>query len=329
MKNLLFSLVVLPFFLISCGGGNKSTKTLKDQPKKLVKIPDFNADSAYYFVQKQVDFGPRTVGSESHEVCAKWLVKKFNQYSDTVIVQPFKARTYDNVTRNAKNIIASINPENPNRLLLMAHWDTRPFADHDKDASLHNTAIDGANDGASGVGVLLEMARLFKKQKPEIGVDIVLFDLEDWGPPSDKQMYENEFWGLGSQYWSKTPHTLGYTARYGILLDMVGAKNPKFLREGYSDRYAGFVMNIVWNTAAELGYGDYFLNQQGYPLTDDHYFVNTIANIPSIDIIHMDRNSSNGTFFEHWHTTHDTMDKIDKKTLKMVGHVVSTVVYNE
>lgn len=329
MRNLLFSLLVIPFILMSCGGGNNKTKTTKNQPKKLVSVPDFNADSAYYFVQKQVDFGPRTVGSEAHEECGKWLVKKFSQYSDTVIIQPFKARTYDNVTRNAKNIIASINPDYPNRILLMAHWDTRPFADHDKDASLHNTAIDGANDGASGVGVLLEMARLFQKQKPEIGIDIVLFDLEDWGPPTDMQNYDDKNWGLGAQYWSKTPHVLGYSARYGILLDMVGAKNAKFPREGYSEQYAGFVMNIVWNTAAELGYGDYFLNQQGYQLTDDHVFVNRIAKIPSIDIIHMDRNSSNGTFFEHWHTSHDTMDKIDKKTLKMVGHVLSTVVYNE
>ncbi|PLX12842.1 MAG: glutamine cyclotransferase [Marinilabiliales bacterium] len=329
MKKIFAFFVIIPMILVSCGGGNKSTKNNKEKERKLVNIPEFNADSAYFFVKKQVDFGPRVPGTQEHKECANWLVEKLNQYSDTVIVQAFKARTYDKVTRNGKNIIASFNPSYTNRVLLMAHWDSRPFADHDEDETKHNQPIDGANDGASGVGILLEMARMFQNQKPDIGIDIVLFDLEDWGPPSDKQIYEDENWGLGSQYWSKNPHKMGYTARYGILLDMVGAKDPQFLREQFSEMYAGFVMDMVWSYAGELGYGAYFLNRQGYPLTDDHVWVNKYANIPSIDIIHVDKKSGNGSFFEHWHTSGDTMDKIDKNTLKMVGHVVSTVVYNE
>ncbi len=316
-------------FLISCGGGNKSSKPQSASKKDIVKVPVFNGDSAYFFVGKQVSFGPRVVGSKAHKECGDWLIEKFEGYSDTVVVQPFKARTYDKVTRSAKNIISSFNPGNPNRILLMSHWDSRPFADHDADASMHDTPIDGANDGASGVGVLLEMARLMKEQKPEIGIDIVLLDLEDWGPPRDLQMSDEEAWGLGAQYWSKNPHVLGYTARYGILLDMVGTKNPVFPREYFSQEFASFALDIVWDNARDLGYGDVFVNRQGGATTDDHYFVNTIANIPAIDIIHLDRNSVNGSFFDHWHTTTDNMGNIDKSTLEIVGKVLMRTVYHE
>jgi Zn-dependent M28 family amino/carboxypeptidase len=316
-------------FLYSCGGGNKSSKSHSVKKKDIVKAPVFNGDSAYYYVEKQVSFGPRVVGSKAHKECGNWLIEKLDEYSDTIIIQPFKARTYDNVTRSAKNIIASFNTANPNRILLMSHWDSRPFADHDADVSKRNTAIDGANDGASGVGVLLEMARLMKEQKPEIGIDIVLLDLEDWGPPQELQISDEEAWGLGAQYWSKNPHVLGYTARYGILLDMVGTKNPVFPREYFSQQYAGFVIDIVWDNARDLGYDDVFLNRQGGATTDDHYFVNTIADIPTIDIIHLDRNSTNGSFFNHWHTTTDNMDNIDKSTLQIVGKVLMRTIYNE
>jgi Zn-dependent M28 family amino/carboxypeptidase len=307
----------------------KNNKTETKSKKVFVTPPIFNADSAYYFVEKQLSFGPRVPGTTAHNNCANWLIETLNQFADTVITQPFKARTYDRVTRHGKNIIASFNPKNTNRILLMSHWDSRPFADYDEDKLKHNSPIDGANDGASGVAVLMEMARQFKTKNPNIGVDIVLFDLEDWGPPAELQMHEVESWGLGSQFWSKNPHIYGYSARYGILLDMVGAKNPVFPREIISQQYADFVLEKVWNYAADLGYSDYFVNQQGSYITDDHYFVNTIANIPSIDIIHLDQETSNQSFFEHWHTSHDNLDNIEKSSLKMVGHLVMTVVYNE
>ncbi|NOY51715.1 MAG: M28 family peptidase [Chlorobi bacterium] len=329
MRFYIALLIIGSAFLFSCGGGNKSSKSHSAKKKNIIKVPVFNGDSAYYFVEKQVSFGPRAVGSKAHKECGDWLIKKLEEYSDTVIVQPFKARTYDKVTRSAKNIISSFNPKNPNRILLMSHWDSRPFADHDTDTSMHNTPIDGANDGASGVGILLEMARLMKEQKPEIGIDIVLLDLEDWGPPKDLQMSDEEAWGLGAQYWSKNPHALGYTARYGILLDMVGTKNPVFPREYFSQEFASFALDIVWDNASDLGYGDVFVNRQGGATTDDHYFVNTIANIPTIDIIHLDRNSINGSFFDYWHTTGDNMQNIDKSTLEMVGKVLMRTVYHE
>ena len=323
----IFTIATLIFF--SCGQNQKSSSNNKKTTKAFVKAPDFNADSAYYFVDKQVSFGPRVPGTKAHADCANWLIGKFNDYSDTVFVQDFKARTYDGVTRNGKNIIASFNPKNKNRLLLMAHWDSRPFADHDSDVAKHRTPIDGANDGASGVGILVEMARQFSLKHPEAGIDIVLFDLEDWGPPTELEIYATENWGLGAQYWSKNPHVFDYSAHFGILLDMVGTKNPKFPREYFSQDYAPFAMDLVWDYAAALGYGDYFVNQQGPSINDDHYFVNTIAGIPSIDIIHLDRSSVNRSFFEHWHTKADNMENIEKTTLEMVGNVMMTVAYNE
>lgn len=323
----ILSLIVVVFY--SCNQNIKSNKTKTTEEKEFVKAPAFNADSAFYFVEKQLSFGPRVPETKAHKDCAKWMISKLGEYADTVNIQAFKARTYDLVTRNGKNIIASFNPENKSRILLMSHWDSRPFADHDSNETNHYKPIDGANDGASGVGVLIEMARQFKLKKPNIGVDIVLFDLEDWGPPAELHIQDVESWGLGSQYWSKNPHVYAYSARYGILLDMVGGKNPIFPREIISQQYAGFVMDLIWDYASDLGYSDYFVNQQGSYITDDHYFVNTIANIPTIDIIHLDRESSNLSFFEHWHTVNDNLENIDKSTLKMVGNVVMTAVYNE
>ncbi len=305
--------------------GNKKT-----HQKTVVTPPPFNSDSAYYFVKKQVEFGPRVPGSKAHSECASWLISKLKQFNAQVTAQKFKVRTYDGVTRNGINIIASYNPDVQKRVLLMSHWDSRPFADYDKDSENHNTPIDGANDGASGVGVLMEMARQFGIKNPGVGVDIVLFDLEDWGPPHDLQIsYNEEYWGLGSQFWSKNPHTIGYNANYGILLDMVGAKDPEFRKEAFSQRDAEFVVDLVWNTASDMGYGSYFINEQGGAITDDHFFVNKYAGIPSIDIIHLDPSNNTSGFFEHWHTLNDNIETIDPKSLEIVGDVLMMIVYNE
>jgi len=259
-----------------------------------------------------------------------WIESKLSQYGGKVTIQKFKARTYDGVTRNGQNIIASFNPDANKRIMLMAHWDSRPFADHDDDSKLHATPIDGANDGASGVGVLMEMARQFSAKSPTVGVDIVFFDLEDWGPPQEMDIaYDEEYWGLGSQYWANNPHEYGYNAAFAILLDMVGAENIEFRREYHSNREAGFVVDIVWNTAADLGYRNIFIDEPGGQITDDHYFVNKYAKIPAIDIIHLDANSKNRSFFNHWHTTNDNINCIDKQSLYVVGDVLMNVIYNE
>lgn len=330
IQNLIVIIVASFFLLIAC---NHTTKTQKRSKKKIQKkaavAPLVNADSAYYYVEKQVSFGPRIAGTSAHSECAKWLAEKLKQYADTVIVQNFKARTYDEVSHNGKNIIASFNPDDPKRVLLMAHWDSRPFADYDPDEANHNTPIDGANDGASGTGVLIEIARQMSMQPASVGVDIVLFDLEDWGPPKQMNLYIDEYWGLGSQYWSKQPHIFGYDASFGILLDMVGTKNPTFRKEYFSQQYARYFQDLVWTTATELGYDKYFLNEDGPAINDDHVFVNRIAKIPSINIIHLESRNSQRSFFEHWHTVNDNMEHINKESLRMVGHVVMTVVYNE
>ncbi len=335
-QNFLFVpafVMTIIIFLSSCGG-NGSTSTNTKAPSKAqkaaVKVPDFNGDSAYYFVEKQISFGPRVPETETHARCAAWLEATLKRYTPNVTVQEFKARIYDNRIFEGKNIIASFRPEFQKRIFLSAHWDSRPFADHDPDPSNHNTPIDGANDGASGIGVLLEIARQLSLQQPKTGVDIVLFDLEDYGPPQDNQTNQStETWGLGSQYWSKNPHIFGYSANYGILLDMVGAADAVFPKEAFSMYYAPDIVEKIWGTARSIGYGDYFIDETGGYITDDHYFVNTLAGIPTVDIIHLNENSTNGTFYDHWHTVNDNLEQIDPATLKIVGQTLLTVIYRE
>lgn len=325
--------ILMILIVASCGGNGSTSSNTPTKPKTkkaVVKVPDFNADSAYYFIEKQLSFGPRVPETEAHAACAAWLVSTLEAYAPEVKVQEFKARIYDNRILEGKNIIASFRPEFQKRIFLSSHWDSRPFADHDADPSKHNTAIDGANDGASGTGILIEIARQLSLKNPKIGVDIVLFDLEDYGPPQDNQTNQNtETWGLGSQYWSKNPHTFGYSANYGILLDMVGAADAVFPKEGFSMYYAPDIVEKVWSIARSIGYKDYFLDENGGYITDDHYFVNTIAEIPTINIIHLDDNSVNGSFYDHWHTEKDNLEQIDPTTLKIVGQTVLTVIFRE
>ena len=214
--------------------------------------------------------------------------------------------------------------------MLFAHWDTRPFADRDtKDKA---KPIDGANDGASGVGVLLEVARLLQQNQTSIGVDIIFFDAEDYGSTAASIIGQNSAndWCLGTQYWAKNPPIANYHPRYGILLDMVGASNAIFPKDYYSMYYAPHIVNKVWGKARDLGYGAYFsdieLTQRG-AITDDHVYVNELAKIPAIDIIHYDPTTYDFGSFHHRHT--DNMDIIDKKTLKAVGQTILEVVYSE
>lgn len=295
-----------------------------------VVIPTFNADSALKFVKIQTDFGPRVPGSSAHAACAAWLKKSLLLTTPDVIVQQYKSRVFNGQVFTGENIIASFNPDAKARIMLCSHWDSRPFADHDPDPKKRNQPVMAANDGASGVGILLELARILKDNHPQVGLDIIFFDMEDYGPPQDSQTEgANEDWGLGSQYWAKNPHVPYYKARFVILLDMVGAADAKFRQEGFSMYYAPDKVKKVWDIAAGLGYQDYFLDEKGGYINDDHYFVNEILKIPAIDIIHLDPNSSNGSFYEYWHTTGDTFDKIDKKTLDVVGEVLTKVVFTE
>ncbi|MGL4806386.1 MAG: M28 family peptidase [Bacteroidales bacterium] len=315
---------------VACGSSSSKTTvdTVKEEPAAKVNVPVFNADSAYQFVKMQTDMGPRVPNSETHKKAAGILAAELRRHGADVKVQEFDALAYNRQLLKGYNIIGSYNPESSNRILLFAHWDTRPYADADPNKANHKKPIDGANDGASGVGVLLEMARQFGVQNPTIGVDIMLLDLEDFGTPYfGTNTTGEEAYCLGSQYWAKNPHERGYKARYGILLDMVGDKNAKFSKDLYSMRFAPSVVNKVWTTAQKLGYGNYFVNETGSFLTDDHIYVNQYG-IPAIDIIDYDNNREKG-FADSWHTKDDTIENIDPKTLKAVGQTLLEVIYSE
>lgn len=326
-KLLLISLITLS--IASCDNKQNNKTVVNNTPKKqVVKVPGFNADSAYNYVKKQLEFGPRVPGSEAHAQCAEWFIDFFNEKADTVYVQDFRTRLYNGKSIDGKNIIASFNPKAKKRILLAAHWDSRPFADHDPDRTKWNTPIDGANDGASGVGVLMEVARALKENPINTGIDIILFDLEDYGAPQYLNLMTNDDWALGSQYWSKNPHVYNYSAYFGILLDMVGASNPRFPKEYYSQQLAPSLSNEIWRMARELGYDQYFINEIGHPINDDHIYVNVNANIPMIDLIHLEDNE-NSSFYPYWHTLNDNIHQIDPNTLGMVGNVVLNVIYRK
>jgi glutaminyl-peptide cyclotransferase len=295
------------------------------------KAPVFSADSAYKYIETQVAFGPRVPGTKQHKACGDWLQDKLKQFGATVYTQDFVGAAYDGVKRNSKNIIGSLNPNAKTRILLAAHWDTRPIADHDDTDK--NKPIDGAIDGASGVAVALEMARLIQANpiKNDIGVDIIFFDNEDNGTPDGvtpkvESTSSTGYWCLGSEYWAANKHIPNYSAYYGILLDMVGGKNTIFLKEELSIQNASSVVENVWNTAARLGYSKYFKNEKGGSITDDHVPVNMVAKIPMIDII---SNDGSGGFGAFHHTHDDNLSSVSKEHLKAVGQTVLQVIYNE
>ncbi len=288
--------------------------------------PTFNGDSAFMYVQKQVSFGPRVPGTPAHEACAAYLETTLKRFIPEVTIQQGTVKTYEDKTLSIKNIIASYQPERTDRVLLCAHWDSRHVADHDPDPANHQQPILGANDGASGVGVLLEIARQLSITDPGIGVDIVLFDAEDHGQPESVTPSREDTWCLGSQYWSKNPHKPGYTARFGILLDMVGGHNATFAKEETSMSFAPGIVGMVWETARQLGYTSYFLDEESGGVTDDHLYINQNLKIPTVDIIQQDL-SNRYSFFEHWHTVKDDMSAINQATLTAVGNTVLAVLH--
>ena len=311
------------FLICACADPEEPEKeTLRKEPAApIIPAPKFNSDSAYVYVAQQVAFGPRVPNSTAHNDCANYLKRKLRSFGFEVTSQTGTVNGWDGVKLNFENILGSINPDARSKIVLFAHWDTRRYAD--QEPLLKTAPIDGANDGASGVGILLEIARLMGQTKPNIGIDIVLFDVEDYGKSSYTHSY-----CLGSQYWAKNLRNKNYYPKYGILLDMVGAKNAKFAMEGYSMQFAPHIVNRIWKKAAAIGYSDYFIFKRISPLTDDHYYVNTIANIPCIDIIEHDASTTSG-FGDYWHTTNDKMDIIDKATLEAVGQTLLEVLYSE
>lgn len=291
-----------------------------------VAVPSFSADSAYAFVEEQLAFGNRIPGSKGWRGCADWLAAQMRRWCDTVVVQDFNATLWDHSVVPGKNIIASLNPAAERRVLLAAHWDSRSWADHDADESLHHSPVPGANDGASGVAALMEMARAMSLMPPSVGVDFIFFDVEDQGAPGWSEVYDEDTWCKGSQYWAQNRHVPYYTAVYGVLFDMVGTLMPRFTKEQVSRSFAPDLTNKLWNAAAALGHGNIFVNQDTDPILDDHYYVNRLAGIPMADIV---QNSGNTNFFEHWHTTTDDLNAVSKESLRLVAEVTMKVIYGD
>lgn len=325
MKNRIW-ILLLSAFAWACSS-EKTTET--KVPEVVVKpYPTFSADSAYAFIEKQVSFGPRVPGTTGHANTKAWIIDQLESWNWSVQTQDFQAKTYDGLTWDLSNIIASYNPQATKRILLAAHWDTRRIAD--KDTERIDEPIDGANDGGSGVGVLMEIARVIGSGdlKPDVGIDIILFDGEDDGEPETARVRDNSqvWWCLGSQHWSQNKHTPNYSAYYGILVDLVGAKGARFYREGYSRQYASGILKKVWDHASKLGHSAFFINQDSPEILDDHFFVNEYAQIPMIDIIEFSPQYG----FGHYHHTHqDNLDLIDKKPLQAVGETVLFTVFQE
>ena len=293
-------------------------------------VPEFDADTAYYYIARQVAFGPRVPNTQTHLNAAAWLAKTLGRFTDTLIVQHARVRASDGTVLQIQNIIGSFDLDNPRRVLLVAHWDTRPWADYDPDPANHWKPIPGANDGGSGTAVLLEIARQIAAaaERPGVGIDIILFDAEDYGEHRTVSGRVEDSWGLGSQFWARNPHVRNYNALYGLNLCMVGAYGARFLHEGFSERYAASVNRKVWRKAHELGYAEFFPNEDGGFIINDHYYVNTILNIPTINIIHQEKNGAHG-FFRYWHTMQDDMPIIDRTVLRAIGQTVLAVVYSE
>ena len=319
---------ILACVFISCA--NKNTPDAREtgaSSRPAAELPRFNADSAYLYVEKQVSFGPRVPNSPAHKACGDYLIDELKRFGARLHVQEATLTAYNGDRLQARNIIGSYNLSNPRRILLFAHWDSRPYADYDPPAR-QRIPIDGADDGASGVGILLEIARLIGTQNLNLGVDIIFFDAEDYGiPVFSNANYRSDSWCLGSQFWAKNPHTPNYKAEYGILLDMTGAKNATFYREETSQKKAPALVDKVWNTARDLGYGKYFINARGGAITDDHLFVIAGRNIPCIDIINYNPENNHG-FADHWHTHNDTMEIISRETLKAVVQTVLEAICN-
>lgn len=291
-----------------------------NKPSKRIKIPAFSGDSAYVFVEKQLEFGHRIPGTPEHRACQDWLVEKLRSYGAEVKLQPFKAKIYTGEVWDAANIIGSVNPKAKERLIIAAHYDTRHIAEKDPDESMQDKPIMGADDGASGVAVILELARLVHENSLDMGIDFIFFDAEDNGNADD-----TDSWCLGSQHWSKEAVKNRYRADAGILLDLVGAKGAVYPKEYFSQRYAPQLHNKVWSLAIAMGYGDLFRDQPRGAVNDDHYHVNRITGIPMIDIISLPK--GDGSFGDYHHTHKDDIDIIDKNVLRKTGQVVTAVMY--
>ena len=314
-----YSLLLFFFLVVACKNDGPKTTPVKKDP---VKVPVFSQDNAYRNIEKQLEFGTRNPGSEGHVQCKDWFVSEFTAYGAEVIAQEFKANLYTGESYPAWNIVAQFNPEKKERIILSAHWDSRFIAEEDPRKDMRDQPIPGADDGGSGCGVLLEIAQIIKNNPIDLGVDIILWDAEDQG----KRGEGNDLtWCLGSQYWAKKKHKRDYRAKFGINLDMIGGKNPSFGKDYFSKKYAGPTMDKMWKLAQNMGYSDAFIDKDTGGLTDDHRFINEMAGIPMLNVINQP--DTPNRFISEWHTHSDDISAIDKRSLRIVGQVVTAVIY--
>lgn len=324
-KYIFLSFLLVASLFTSCKSNKQATEEVL-QPVG----PAFMADSAMAYCQAQCDFGPRTMNSKAHDLCEEWIINKFKGFGLDVETQKADLTGWDGTKLHSTNIIAHFNPQAERRILICAHWDSRPWADNDPDSTNWHKPVLAANDGASGVGVMLEVARLLQNDTTlAIGVDLVCFDAEDYGTPqwAEKNEDSENTWALGAQYWAKNlPEN--YKPQFGILLDMVGGQGAKIYQEQNSIRYAASIVDKVWSAARHAGFSSVFANEVGGGVTDDHVPVNE-AGIPTVDIIPFYPDCRQSSFGPTWHTINDDMEHLDINTLKAVGQTLIQVIYSE
>jgi glutaminyl-peptide cyclotransferase len=292
-------------FALGCqarAGGDKSSAPV-----------EFNGPAAFSYLEKQMSFGPRIPNTPGHQQTGDWLLAELRARADTVVVQEIRQVTSKGVSLRLRNFFARFRPEATDRVLFVAHWDTRPFADQSQNLGQQRMPVPGANDGASGVAVLLGVADALKAKAPTIGVDLLFVDGEDYGNFTDSTETL-----IGSRYFAKHQPP-GYTTLFAVVFDMVGDKDLQIMQEGYSVSGAPEVVQRVWRVAQERGYGRVFVNRAGQALTDDHVPLQQ-AGIRAIDVVDFD--------YPYWHTTEDTIDKVSAQSLQIVGDVAVALVRN-
>lgn len=297
-----------------------------DPPKNFFEAPQsypaFDGTIAFDFIERQVAFGPRVPNSKAHDDCQRFIVRELEHAGAKVRLQQFNFPGYDNTQLALTNVLASFHPERTTRIMLCAHWDSRPWADEEENRTFHSQPIVGANDGASGVAVLLTLAKIFRENPLPIGVDMVFFDGEDYGKKDDINLY-----CIGSKYFSVTEGPK-FKPLFAVLLDLVGDKNARFPQEGYSVAFAPEIVKLLWSEAKKLGI-EHFVDERTSEIYDDHHSMNTLAGIKTIDIIDVELigHQSGDPMRKYWHTRDDVPSHCSKETLGSIGKLLCYIIY--
>ncbi|HEX9309392.1 MAG TPA: M28 family peptidase [Gemmatimonadaceae bacterium] len=299
--------------LAACKGDAKEGSAAQRSARPTATTTGFSGSSAYSYAKAQVDFGPRVPGSSAAKKAGDWIIEQMQRRADTVIVQSFTYTTADGKKLALRNILARFRPDLPERVLYLTHWDSRPISESATTEAEKKMPVPGANDGASGVGMFVALGDILRKTKPTVGVDLLFTDGEDYGqfgPPEVDVL-------IGSKYFAAHLPSPNYKPLYGVLWDMIGDKDLRIPYEMNSFQQAPEVVSRVWQTAADLGYSDVFVQESGGLITDDHVPLLN-AGLRVIDVIDL-------TYAPH-HTPYDTMDKISARSLAIVGDVATALV---